>query len=406
MKPEFPLTDEDKMVAPHALEVEYALILQRMINTVKEDPSQMRQTIYEFARARLKIDTSWAAEKERNRLATALETAILGVEDFSVRREEKERLSYQAPSAQIARPNPPSMPAAAAVERVQALTPTHEPAPAEILVPRKVYPYADIEAVVDVRTRALIGTLARFGFGMLLLTILVSAVYYRGHIAELSSSLSSSLPAAKVAEPATTSSVADASSQPSLSAEGKTDAGASGSVPFPLPTDYGVYALTNATLSELDLLPRLVPDKRIAMSAPVDVPSRTTLADGKARFIIFRRDLVGSAPDRVDIRVVAQVARALTFDAKGRPNLSNVSDSWNIRNVTYEFRVRPIAGKPEMLLVQSEKADFVLPAGRYVLVLKEQGYDFTVAGQVTDLAHCLERTDAANGSFYSECLKF
>ena len=103
---------------------------------------------------------------------------------------------------------------------------------------------------------------------------------------------------------------------------------------------------------------------------------------------------------------VAQVARALTFDAKGRPNLSNVSDSWNIRNVTYEFRVRPIAGKPEMLLVQSEKADFVLPAGRYVLVLKEQGYDFTVAGQVTDLAHCLERTDAANGSFYSECLKF
>jgi hypothetical protein len=48
---------------------------------------------------------------------------------------------------------------------------------------------------------------------------------------------------------------------------------------------------------------------------------------------------------------------------------------------------------------------FVLPPGRYVLVLKDQSYDFTVAGTVTDLAQCLERTDAANGEFYSECQK-
>jgi hypothetical protein len=58
-----------------------------------------------------------------------------------------------------------------------------------------------------------------------------------------------------------------------------------------------------------------------------------------------------------------------------------------------------------MLLVQPEKHDFVLPPGRYVLVLRDQGYDFAVAGKVTDLAQCLERTDATNGSFYSECLK-
>ena len=48
------------MVSPHAQEVEYALLLSRMISTVKEDPLQMRLTIYEFARARLKIDMSWA----------------------------------------------------------------------------------------------------------------------------------------------------------------------------------------------------------------------------------------------------------------------------------------------------------------------------------------------------------
>ena len=67
--------------------------------------------------------------------------------------------------------------------------------------------------------------------------------------------------------------------------------------------------------------------------------------------------------------------------------------------------MRPIPDNPEMLLVQSEKPDFELSPGRYVLVLKEQAYDFTVAGEITDAAQCLERTDAMNGSFYSECQK-
>ena len=58
-----------------------------------------------------------------------------------------------------------------------------------------------------------------------------------------------------------------------------------------------------------------------------------------------------------------------------------------------------------MLLVQPKDADFTLPAGRYVLALKNQGYDFTVAGKMTHPSQCLERTDAANGTFYSDCQK-
>jgi hypothetical protein len=148
-----------------------------------------------------------------------------------------------------------------------------------------------------------------------------------------------------------------------------------------------------------------VPDKRIAMSTPISEPSRTTLPDGKAKFVVFRRDLASSAPDRVDVRVVARVVRALTFDAKGKASFMPVTDAWNIRNLSYEFRVRPLAGNPEMLMAQAENPDFVLPAGRYVLALRNQGYDFTVAGKVTDLSQCLERTDAANGAFYSDCQK-
>ena len=174
---------------------------------------------------------------------------------------------------------------------------------------------------------------------------------------------------------------------------------------FPKPSNYGVYALNGDTLSELSIVLERAPDKRIAMSTPINEPSRTNIADGKVRFVLFRRDLVGNAPERIDVRVVARVVRALKFDSKGKPNFTPVSDSWNIRNVSHELRVRPISDNPEMLLVQSEKPDFELSPGRYVLVLKEQPYDFTVEGKITDAAQCLERTDAMNGSFYSECQK-
>jgi hypothetical protein len=404
MKPEFPSIDQEKMVSPHAQEIEYALNLQRMITTVKEDPSQLRQTIYEFARARLKIDTDWAEEEERKRLAAALETAIMGVEEFSARREEKDRLSPPVRSAQIAHAAPPPAPSTA-VERIQELTPEPQPTPQEIILPQRVYPYPDLQPVVEVPTRAFVSTIARFCVGMLLFVLVITAAYYKQRLPALGDALSSRSPIiAEALQPTTAPAISQPTQQVSLSGQASADASSSPS--FPLPSDYGVYALSNNALTELNLLPLRVPDRRIAMSAPINEPSRTTLPDGKLRFIIFRRDLVGSAPDRIEVRVVARVARALTFDAKGRPNLSPVSDTWNIRNVSYDFRVRPIAGNAEMLLVQSEKADFTLPAGRYVLVLKEQGYDFTVGGQVTDLAHCLERTDAANGSFYSECLNF
>jgi len=392
---ELPKINQDKAVSPHAQEIEYALILQRMINVVHEDPTQMRLAIYEFARARMKIDTCWANADERSRLATALETAIQGVEKFSVNRDDRERLRPPTASAQIGS----ATPASTSVATVVPLT----PAPEDILAPTRAYLRPEPPPVLeDVRRRALLSTLARFCVGMLLFVAVASLAYNKQQLALLGERLNFSKP---VARPAVAPSGPDASQQASVPADAKAAERPPPSLPFPVPTDYGMYALNGGTLSELSALQERVPDKRIAMSTPVSEPSRTTLADGKARFILFRRDLAGNAPDRVDVRVVARVTRALTFDAKGKPGYSPVSDAWNIRNISYEFRVRPIAGNPEMLLVQSEKPDFTLSPGRYVLVLKDQGYDFTVAGKITDVAQCLERTDAANGSFYSECQK-
>src|SRR5207302_9053731 len=81
--------DQRRMVSPHAQEIEYALILSRMINTVKEDPSQLRLTLHQLARARLKLDASWTAEAERNRLSAAVEPAIHGGGVSSVRPEDR-----------------------------------------------------------------------------------------------------------------------------------------------------------------------------------------------------------------------------------------------------------------------------------------------------------------------------
>jgi hypothetical protein len=402
MTAESPKIDEDKAISPHAQEIEYALILQRMINTVNEDPSQMRLAIYDFARARLKIDTAWADKSERDRLAGALETAIRGVENFSLRRDESERLSAPAAAAQIGYSGGAAGPPSGLVATYPVT-----PEPDDIYVPNRFSSPPDhLQPLLNVGQRSLVSTLARFCIGVLLFVALASLAYNKQRLPLLGEHLDLS----KVGWPSEPKPVDPPPAQsPVQQAAAPSDVRVAdrppNPLPFPIPNDYGVYALNDGTLSELQLLPERVPDKRIAISTPVGEPSRTTLSDGKVKFILYRRDLAGNAPERMDVRVVARVIRAVTFDAKGKPGYTPVSDAWNIRSVAYELRVRPIAGNPEMLMVQPEKADFALPPGRYALALKDQGYDFTVAGKVTDLAQCLERTDAANGVFYSECQK-
>jgi hypothetical protein len=371
MTSEITTIDHDETTSPHSREVEFALILARMISAVKEDPTQLRRTVYEFARAKLKSDISWADEQESARLLAALETAIQGVEKFSLHSDQNERLQLAAQSGQIAHGSPSaglSPKPTVEINRV-ADTPTS-----------RGFGLTSAPPVAGLQRR-LVSTLVSITFGVLLAgTALGVALYHRAGIPTSPSPQADPAPA-KIASP-----------PPDR-------------LPFPIPAVYGVYALDNGSLTELDALSEQVPDRRVAMSTPVSRPSHNILHDGRVKFVVFRRDLVALAPDRVDVRVVAQVTRALTFDAKGKPGFASVNDAWNIRNIFYEFRVRPIPGNPEMLLVQPEKADFGLPSGRYVLVLKNQGYDFTVAGDVSDPAQCLERTEAANGTFYSDCEK-
>jgi hypothetical protein len=172
---------------------------------------------------------------------------------------------------------------------------------------------------------------------------------------------------------------------------------------LPLPSVYGVYAISNGQLNELDVLPGRVPDQRVLVSTPISKPSHTILPNGRIVFVVFRRDLTTSAPDRVSVRAVAKLMRGMTFDSTGKASTTTLEDIWTIRNASYEFRVAPLPDNSEMFVFRHEKSDFVFPAGRYALVLKGQGYDFTVAGTITEPAQCVERVEATNGTFYSEC---
>jgi hypothetical protein len=172
---------------------------------------------------------------------------------------------------------------------------------------------------------------------------------------------------------------------------------------FPVPSVYGVYAISNKQLTMLEALPLKVPDPRVAISAVITKPSHAHLPVGPLQFVVFRRGLASDAPDRVSLRVVAQVTRALTFDASGKPSVANVDQSWVVRSKAYQMTVAPVADNQEMILIRPDPPELLLPAGRYALVLKDGAFDFTLDGPITDTAHCLERTDALDTPVYTEC---
>jgi len=172
-------------------------------------------------------------------------------------------------------------------------------------------------------------------------------------------------------------------------------------LPFPLPKSYGVYAESNRQLIELEQLPLKIPDKRVPLSAEITKPAHAVAPSGNLSFVVFRRDLVNNAPQTVSVRVVAQVARALKF-VDGKAVKSPIQGVWRIRSKSYDFRVSPVEGQREMVVVRPD-ADVALPPGRYALVFNGVGYDFSVAGPITAPEHCLEQVSAVNGTVITEC---
>ena len=350
-------------------EIEFALVLSRMIDAAYGDPAQLRNSIYELARVKLRKEVLRGDVDNEARLVSALDVAIRNVEIFSKREDQSQRFPpARSVTAQIARQ-------------------TAQPAPVLLIDQR-----SGSEKPLKSKSKMPTGVAAVIGAILLAGGAAFALVTWnergREQAADFSRvAVTGSLPGTPVAaQPVVPAPVAGEPGWP------------------PLPTTYGVYALNNGQFQEIYTLGRPVPDKRIAISAPINSPSKTTLADGKVTFLIFRRDLVTSAPEQVELRTVAKVMRAMKFDS-GKPSTAAVEETWTVRSISQSFRVTPLPGNPEMMVLKSEQPDLTLASGRYAIVIKGQGYDFAVAGPITDPSQCMEKVEAANGSFYAECKK-
>jgi hypothetical protein len=190
--------------------------------------------------------------------------------------------------------------------------------------------------------------------------------------------------------------------QPGAQQQKSSEISASAPSGLPLPSNYGVYAISDGVLNELQTLPIKAPDPRVALSAEITIPSQTILPDGNIVFVLFRRELVNTAPQKIVVRVVARVKSATTVSS-GKTVKAVLGEIWRIRNTSFDFRVSPLNDSREMVAVRPEVADFVFPAGRYALAFGGLAYDFTVAGPITAPAQCLEAFEALNGPIFSEC---
>ena len=136
--------------------------------------------------------------------------------------------------------------------------------------------------------------------------------------------------------------------------------------------------------------------------APITKPAPAPVTNGTPLFVVYHRELATNVPENASVRVFAKVMQASTF-VGGKPKPIPVEDTWAVRGGAIDLRIAPVAANKEMILIRPADPNFTLSPGRYVLMFKNQAYDFSVAGTVSDTAHCLERSDLQDGSVYSEC---
>src|SRR5262249_19291113 len=387
-----------KNLSGKSSEIDFAIVLSRVIGSIENDPAQLRNAVYELARIKLQTELSQREApinvSEKGDLALALESAIDRVETVYSKHDHLRRLqsldrltnSSEVDASEITIEGRKS----ALIIRPPSPHTAHLPSFSTGVVGdwRKPKPSWQMGAAPLARAAV-----------VAILAVLLCAVLYRqfGLLGRQAPQPFASVhkierPQAKPVVQASADDLQLPITTPAPQPLG-----------FPRPTVYGIYAVSGEQLFELEPLVGRVPDQKVFMSTPVKMASRTVLPDGRAVFIIYRRDAPHSAPERVSVRVIAKVLRAMTFNTAGHASTMNVQYTWTIRNISYDFRVAPLGEGSEMLMIKPENEDFVFPAGRYGLVIKGQAYDFTVAGPITEAAQCLEGVKAENGTFYSEC---
>jgi hypothetical protein len=212
------------------------------------------------------------------------------------------------------------------------------------------------------------------------------------------------LPEASDAVVAVPHAAAPLASAPADGSEAVVTASLAAPVSFPRPTSYGVYAISDDRLIELEQVQATSVGPRAENQFQIVRPGRSVIDHGTLAFVVFHRDFVSNAPEKVPLRIAARVARSMNFDSSGRAVMTTpVTETWIVRDQGYNLRVSPLRENAEMVMLRSEQTGFSFPSGRYELILGGQAYDFVVAGEVTDPAHCVEGVATVRGLAFYEC---
>ena len=371
--------DRSKMTSA---EVQFALVISRMIDSIRNSPEDMRHVIYDLARYKLREQFTHTDVKEIQRTEQALETAIRGVEEFSTEQPNRIYAPPQLPEISCPGQSAPSNQSSALMARARlSETPAR---PRFVAVPKSI----------DVVSRPAHVLWQRLGRMAFLISVLIGILFAVQQHERL-------LLWGRHSLTLDTPNIAEERSAPVVSVSAP---------PTPVksaplrPSDYGVYAISNESLIELQQLPGRAPDLRIAVSAVIKTPGQSVLPNGHLRFIVFRKQIASAVSEHPDVRVIAKVAREFSAEAAGKKP-SEDEQTWVIRNVSFAFRSSPVADNPEMYELHSEDPTLDLTPGRYALVLGIQSYDFSVAGDPVDPKQCIERIVSTSGTFYSACKK-
>ncbi|UWU67645.1 hypothetical protein [Bradyrhizobium sp. NC92] len=397
------MTETGDTNASKAQEIKAGLVrlLSERIREISDDPRQMRDVVYELARVKLLEQFTHADAREARELQKVLERAIREVERSFERNgaasAEKAAAAGVATSAPVKSAGPPPIP-----------TPATSPAPASPpVVETPGRPTLPPSSLDRPKRRGAFNSPVRLLAILLLIAVAGSAIVYWPRLKTQLSALSQ---VARLSERAPNSPEPQPSAAPPPAGgetpermlESSKEPAPAAHPSMPLPTTFGVYALSEGQLHELKPVPGKIPDRRVAISAAINTPSVTTVPDGDVKFIVFRPD-GGVEAGGTEVRVIAKVSRAMGVDATGKAAMVSAGDSWVIRSMSYPYKVGPIDDQSRMLLLQPEQDGFTLAPGRYIVVVKGMGYDFTVAGTITDPNQCVERINAINGAFYSPC---
>jgi hypothetical protein len=383
MAPEIVRAEGGDAVPDTGREVEFALMLSRVIDSVEKNPEFLRATVYELARHKLKEEFASESFGDLRKLSKSLETAIAGVEAFN-KKEEGAGVSLlganPAQAKALISANPSNQHVASALESASPVFEAHVFGSGGAPGSKRPSGFLTVRWFATALTVAL---------AVISTVVLLAVLRNKGYL--VVNQPAPMLPKANTAAPP----------EPAAKAVDPKPV-----VPSPtVPTSFGIYAVSDGKLYELDVLPGRAPDPRVAISSIITTPGRTTLPDGHVDFVIYRRDSASNAADRAEVRIIARIAREASFDKNGKQVVTDVDDNWVMRNISIPQRTAPKKDNPEMYEVRSENPGVPLAPGRYALVLKGLAYDFSVAGSVTDPRQCLERLVATNGRFYSECKK-